>query len=68
MSYHNPVLLKESVDLMAIKSAGVYVDVTFGGGGHSQEILNRLGQMGNFLPSIKIPMQKTTSLRTLASH
>jgi 16S rRNA (cytosine1402-N4)-methyltransferase len=46
MSYHNPVLLKESVDLMAIKSAGVYVDVTFGGGGHSQEILNRLGPDG----------------------
>jgi len=46
MSYHNPVLLKESVDLMAIKADGVYVDVTFGGGGHSREILSRLGEKG----------------------
>lgn len=46
MSYHNPVLLKESVDLMAIKADGVYVDVTFGGGGHSREILSRLGEQG----------------------
>lgn len=46
MSYHNPVLLKESVDLMAIKAEGVYVDVTFGGGGHSREILSRLGEKG----------------------
>lgn len=46
MSYHNPVLLKESVDALDIKSSGVYVDVTFGGGGHSKEILNRLGEEG----------------------
>lgn len=44
--YHNPVLLKESVDALAIKSDGVYVDVTFGGGGHSREILSRLGESG----------------------
>jgi 16S rRNA (cytosine1402-N4)-methyltransferase len=46
MEYHNPVLLKESVDGLAIKPDGVYVDVTFGGGGHSKEILNRLGEKG----------------------
>ncbi|MEM8848038.1 MAG: 16S rRNA (cytosine(1402)-N(4))-methyltransferase RsmH [Bacteroidota bacterium] len=44
--YHNPVLLKESVDGLAIKEGGVYVDVTFGGGGHSKEILKRLGESG----------------------
>ena len=44
--YHNPVLLKESVDGLAIKENGVYVDVTFGGGGHSNEILKRLGDDG----------------------
>ncbi len=46
MSYHNPVLLKESVDALEIKPDGVYVDVTFGGGGHSKEILARLGDEG----------------------
>ena len=46
MSYHNPVLLKESVDALNIKPEGVYVDVTFGGGGHSREILSRLGETG----------------------
>ncbi|MCF8716024.1 16S rRNA (cytosine(1402)-N(4))-methyltransferase RsmH [Joostella atrarenae] len=46
MEYHNPVLLKETVDGLAIKEDGVYVDVTFGGGGHSKEILKRLGPNG----------------------
>ncbi|RCS27979.1 16S rRNA (cytosine(1402)-N(4))-methyltransferase RsmH [Polaribacter sp. WD7] len=46
MSYHNPVLLHQSVDALAIKEDGVYVDVTFGGGGHSKEILSRLGVNG----------------------
>nr|WP_299345798.1 16S rRNA (cytosine(1402)-N(4))-methyltransferase RsmH [Allomuricauda sp.] len=44
--YHNPVLLNESVDGLNIKNDGVYVDVTFGGGGHSNEILKRLGESG----------------------
>ena len=44
--YHNPVLLHESVDGLAIEPNGVYVDVTFGGGGHSKEILKRLGSDG----------------------
>ncbi len=42
MSYHDPVLLKESVDGLNINPEGIYVDVTFGGGGHSKEILSRL--------------------------
>lgn len=46
MEYHNPVLLHETVDGLAIQPEGVYVDVTFGGGGHSKEILNRLGEKG----------------------
>lgn len=46
MEYHNPVLLKETVDGLDIKEDGVYVDVTFGGGGHSREILKRLGKNG----------------------
>ena len=46
MSYHNPVLLKKSVDGLAVKPDGVYVDVTFGGGGHSKEILSQLGPTG----------------------
>ena len=45
--YHVPVLLKESVGGLDIKPDGVYVDVTFGGGGHSREILSRLGAEGH---------------------
>ena len=41
--YHVPVLLNESVDGMNIQPGGIYVDATFGGGGHSKEILSRLG-------------------------
>jgi 16S rRNA (cytosine1402-N4)-methyltransferase len=44
--YHNPVLLHDSVDGLHIKPEGIYVDVTFGGGGHSREILKRLGPNG----------------------
>ena len=44
--YHNPVLLNPAVDGLAIREGGVYVDATFGGGGHSREILNRLGEHG----------------------
>ena len=46
MEYHKTVLLNETVDGLNIKPDGVYVDVTFGGGGHSREILNRLGPKG----------------------
>ena len=46
-TYHIPVLLKESVDGLDIKPSGIYVDVTFGGGGHSREILSRIGENGH---------------------
>lgn len=46
MEYHNPVLLKETVSGLNINPEGVYVDVTFGGGGHSKEILKHLGANG----------------------
>jgi 16S rRNA (cytosine1402-N4)-methyltransferase len=46
MEYHNAVMLKETVAGLAIKPNGIYVDVTFGGGGHSKEILSRLGPEG----------------------
>ena len=46
MEYHNPVLLKETVEGLNIKENGIYVDVTFGGGGHSKEILKHLGDKG----------------------
>ena len=45
--YHVPVLLQESVDGLDIKPDGIYVDVTFGGGGHSREILSRIGENGH---------------------
>ncbi|WP_298892600.1 16S rRNA (cytosine(1402)-N(4))-methyltransferase RsmH [uncultured Psychroserpens sp.] len=46
MEYHNPVLLKETVEGLNIRPDGIYVDVTFGGGGHSKEILSQLGPNG----------------------
>lgn len=49
MEYHRPVLLTETVDGLNIQPDGVYVDVTFGGGGHSREILSRLGQNGKLI-------------------
>ena len=47
--YHTTVLLKEAVAGLAIKESGVYVDATFGGGGHSREILQRLGADGKLI-------------------
>ncbi|KAA6349563.1 Ribosomal RNA small subunit methyltransferase H [termite gut metagenome] len=49
IAYHTPVLLKESIDGLNIQPSGIYVDVTFGGGGHSREILSRLGATGRLL-------------------
>jgi 16S rRNA (cytosine1402-N4)-methyltransferase len=49
MDYHNPVMLKETVEGLDIKKDGVYVDVTFGGGGHSREILKHLGPKGRLI-------------------
>ncbi len=42
MNYHQPVLLKESIEGLKVRHEGIYVDMTFGGGGHSKEILKRL--------------------------
>ena len=47
--YHTPVLLTEAVDGLKIKKDGVYVDVTYGGGGHSREVLSRLGEKGRLI-------------------
>ena len=49
MNYHNPVLLDKAVGGLDIKNDGVYVDVTFGGGGHSRKILDRLGPKGKLI-------------------
>ncbi len=49
MEYHNPVLLKETVKGLNIKEDGIYMDVTFGGGGHSREILKFLGPKGRLI-------------------
>ncbi len=49
MSYHNPVLLHESVDALVLNPSGTYVDVTFGGGGHSRAILEKLDVNGHLI-------------------
>lgn len=49
MNYHNPVLLDKAVGGLDIKNDGVYVDVTFGGGGHSRSILDKLGPKGKLI-------------------
>lgn len=48
-AYHIPALLSETIEGLNIKPDGIYVDVTFGGGGHSREILNQLGSNGRVL-------------------
>lgn len=47
--YHNPVLLNESISGLNINPSGIYVDVTYGGGGHSQEILKNLNSSGKLI-------------------
>ena len=47
--YHVPVLLKECVDGLVVNPAGIYADVTFGGGGHSRAIVSRLDAAGPFV-------------------
>ena len=53
--YHTPVLLEESLEALAIEPSGVYVDATFGGGGHSAGILRRLGSRGRLIAFDKDP-------------
>lgn len=64
--YHNPVLLKESVDALIIDESGIYVDCTFGGGGHSREIVSRLKDGGSYILLIKMRMQCKINLMTLS--
>ncbi len=47
--YHVPVLLKEVIDGLQIRPDGIYVDCTYGGGGHSGEIIRQLGPLGKLL-------------------
>ena len=49
MGYHKPVLLHESIEGLNIKPKGSYVDLTFGGGGHSHEVLKKLGKNGRLI-------------------
>tara|TARA_B100000795_G_C22800137_1_gene441425 strand:+ start:2167 stop:3066 length:900 start_codon:yes stop_codon:yes gene_type:complete len=63
MEYHNPVLLSNSIDALAIKEDGVYVDVTFGGGGHSREILRRLGKKGKLFAFDQDPDAKINKIQ-----
>ena len=49
MKYHVPVLLKESIEGLSIKPKGTYLDLTFGGGGHSAKILEKLSDGGKLL-------------------
>jgi 16S rRNA (cytosine1402-N4)-methyltransferase len=49
ISKHVPVMLNESIDYLSIKKDGVYVDCTFGSGGHSKEILSTLGENGKLI-------------------
>jgi len=46
MMYHEPVLLHESIEALNLSAGGIYVDATFGGGGHSKELLKQLGAQG----------------------
>ena len=63
MEYHNSVLLIDSIDALAIKKDGVYIDITFGGGGHSREILNRLGDSGKLIAFDQDPDAKRNKIQ-----
>ena len=63
-TYHVPVLLEESIAGLNIRQDGTYVDVTFGGGGHSKRILQSLGDGGHRLASTRMPTARATSPTT----
>jgi 16S rRNA (cytosine1402-N4)-methyltransferase len=63
MEYHNSVLLSDSIDALSIKENGVYVDITFGGGGHSREILSRLGEKGKLVAFDQDPDAKRNKIQ-----
>ena len=58
MTYHNPVLLRESIEGLAIKPDGIYVDATFGGGGHSAEIIKNLKIPNLYLSRLDCPLMR----------
>lgn len=60
-AYHRPVLLLQSVEGLSLKPSGVYVDATFGGGGHSKEILKRLGKSGRLIAFDQDPDAKANA-------
>ena len=60
LQYHTPVLLEESVGLLGIDPAGTYVDLTFGGGGHSRRILEELGPEGRLYAFDQIAIRSRT--------
>jgi len=55
VSHHRPVLLTEVIESLAIKPDGIYLDGTFGRGGHAEEILNSLGEQGRLLAFRRFP-------------
>ena len=65
MGYHEAVLLDESIAGLSIQPNGIYVDVTFGGGGHSKSILQKL-ENGKLLPLTKIAMHNKIVLMMIA--
>ena len=62
--YHTPVLLEESVALLGVRPEGTYVDLTFGGGGHTRRILEELGLRGDSMPSTRMPTPQPTGPTT----
>ena len=68
VDYHVPVMLEECLEGMNLQPTGHYVDVTFGGGGHSRAILDRLSDGGISTPSTKIPMLRHELRRPSASR
>ena len=66
--YHVPVLLKECVDGLVVNPAGIYADVTFGGGGHSRAIVSRLDAAGHLYGFDQDADAEANSLLTDVSH
>ena len=66
MSYHVPVLLEESLQALQVREQGTYVDVTLGGGGHMQQVLNRLGPHGTAVGMDRDPEAIACASRTLS--
>lgn len=63
-AYHTPVLLEESVALLEVAPQGTYVDLTFGGGGHSRRILGMLGGEGRLYASTRTATRRRTGPTT----